>query len=125
LDERVGDAGGKVDCPPALWAMRERGCDILQVAVVAKGDAAQRRGLEMHDKSRVCCLGWKAGVWTASAAWRGALCMARQCAHEGLGIEHPLAQGHVYTLPPMLDRDNLEAAVERSAAPGVNCSGGG
>jgi hypothetical protein len=91
--------------------MRERGCDILQVAVIAKGDAVQRRSLKMHDKSRVCCLGWKAGVWTASAAWRGVLCMARQCAHEGLGIEHPLAQGHVYTLTPMLDRDNLEAAM--------------
>src|SRR5215471_18368393 len=65
----------------------------------------------MHDKSCVCCLGWEAGIWTAGAAWRGALFMARQGAHEGLGIEIPLAQGHVYPLMPMLDRDNLEAAM--------------
>src|SRR5262249_17918310 len=35
LDERIGEAGSQVDCPPALGTMRERGCDVLQVAVVA------------------------------------------------------------------------------------------
>jgi hypothetical protein len=29
--------------------MRERGCDIIQVAVVATGDAVQRRSLKVHD----------------------------------------------------------------------------
>src|SRR5262249_56605847 len=92
--------------PP--WA---RSCCIVTTPVIAKGNAAQRRSLEMHDQSRICCLGWETGVRASGAAWRGVLCMARQCAHEGLGIEHPLAQGHVYTLTPMLDRDNREAAL--------------
>src|SRR5262252_905810 len=40
--------------------------------------------------------------------------MARQCAHEGLGIEHSLTQGHLYTPLSMLDRDDLEAAMVHS-----------
>jgi len=37
--------------------------------------------------------------------------MVRQGAHQRLGIEYALTQGHVYTLASQFDSDSLEAAL--------------